>query len=240
MKLKLVTYNLHKGKNILGFKYCFKKLKTFLDAEEFDIGFFQEILGENINDSTIPKQIEELADAKWTTYSFARNSIVSNHEHGNLILSKFPITSFDICDLSLNKLEKRSALIAQIKMGETNYNFICTHLNLRQKDRIKQIDILIKFLKDNYDDETPTILAGDFNDWNGNVSKHLKKEAGFFTLPESEQLKTFPSLKPVLALDRFFFHKVKMENLSVRVPTDAKKYSDHLPLFCEIDIGGNN
>jgi endonuclease/exonuclease/phosphatase family metal-dependent hydrolase len=236
MLLKLVTYNLHKGKNILGFKYCFKELKKFLDREEFDIGFFQEILGENITDPSIPKQIESLADEKWTTYSFAKNSIVSNHEHGNLILSKYPILSFDICDLSLSKLEKRSALIAQIKIGEISYNFICTHLNLRQKDRYKQIDILLEFIKDNYDEDTPTILAGDINDWNGNVSQYIREKAGFFTLPEIEQLKTFPSLKPVLALDRFFFHKVKMEGLSMRVPSDAKKYSDHLPLFCEFTI----
>lgn len=235
MNLRVVTYNFHKGKNIWGKKFPLDQLKLFLENEDFDIGCFQEILGSHNFDNATIHQIESLADKRWPQYSFAKNSIVDNYEHGNCIISKYPIIDEVILNISVNKLEKRSALLALIDLGPTKINILCTHLNLLKKDRLKQVHLILNFLKtkkNNY----PLILAGDLNDWDGKISDILIKDGGFTQKIGGNFLKTFPSLYPILPLDRILYKDIKMLSLSVGTTQRYNLFSDHLPLFSVLEV----
>ena len=235
-ELKLVSYNLHKGKNFFGRSFGFDTLNSFLKMEQFDIGFFQEVLGDHQFDKTLPHQMELIADKKWHGHAFTRNSIVSNFDHGNSILSKHPIIEQKILNLTLHSLEKRSAIFVMLDLGSTSLACICTHLNLRQKDRIKQARLIIDFINNHIDKDTPLILAGDFNDWNGGISHLLETEGHLSSHSLTHQTKTFPSFMPFLALDRIYYRNIKSIDLYAGETKKFRSYSDHLPLFNTISF----
>jgi endonuclease/exonuclease/phosphatase family metal-dependent hydrolase len=236
MNLKLVSYNLHKGKNILGQDIVFDYLKDFIKTHEFDIGLFQEVLGNHQYNENIPHQIEKLADKKWHEYSFAKNSVVTDFDHGNSILSKFPILEEKVCDLTLNRFEKRCAVLTIIDLGTTKLACICTHLNLRQNDRLKQARMIIEFINKNVTNDIPIILGGDLNDWTGKVTKLLRDEGGFHTNTLTPPLKTFPSFFPLLPLDRLLFKNLVITKQLRGDPKEFRKLSDHLPIYCNIEV----
>lgn len=236
MQLKLLSYNLHKGKTLLGNPFNFFKLSRLLDETGYDIGLFQEVLGEG---SKAKCQVKELIDEHRPYFVFQQNSTVAKREHGNLIVSRYPILETQYVDLTLHRLEKRNAIIAKIKVQNQTIYFICTHLNLRQRDRTRQIQILLYFIKNNLDQTIPIILGGDFNDWNGTTTKRLLQAETFKSLTEKKQTKTFPAPFPLLALDRVFVSN--NDNISFETKTSMKfsLFSDHAPLFSKVRIGEN-
>jgi endonuclease/exonuclease/phosphatase family metal-dependent hydrolase len=172
-ELTAVSYNLHKGRTIMGRNFEFEGLQNILDHENFEIGFFQEVLGNHQSNQDLPHQLELLAGEKWHEYSFAKNSVVSNFEHGNAILSKYPIIEEKYLDLTLNPLEKRNAVYALIDIEGEKFAAICTHLNLFERQRKMQCNALIDFIKNEVPRDVPLILAGDFNDWRGSITRQL-------------------------------------------------------------------
>ncbi len=230
--IKFQSYNLHKGRDIFASQYSMLQLKEALKIEKVDIGCFQEVLGENLYEPDVEHQIELIADEVWKEYSFAKNSVVSKHEHGNAILSKYPIKDEKIIDLTLNIFEKRSAIITKIDYKGFSIYCINTHLNLREKDRIKQAQILLKSIKNFIPDNAPVIIGGDFNDWTGKIAC-LFKDNGFRI---SKELKTFPSFFPFLSLDRIMIKNCSFINEKRGDVKEHKNFSDHLPLLCEIEL----
>lgn len=239
IKLKVISYNLHKGRTIYGKRMAFDTLKQFLNDEQFDIGLFQEVLGHHQHNEDIEHQIELLADTKWHEYSFARNSIVANHDHGNSILSKYPILEEKILNLTLHDLEKRSAILTKIDVGPIHLNVICTHLNLLQKHRLEQARMVINFINENVPADEPVVLGGDLNDWNGTITKLFVQEGGFSTLPENLKVRTFPSFMPLLSLDRILFKNLNLIQLTRGDIKKYRRYSDHLPVFYTLDFSSH-
>ena len=44
---------------------------------------------------------EFLADTIWSQYAYGRNAVYDNGDHGNALLSKFPITHYENHDISI-------------------------------------------------------------------------------------------------------------------------------------------
>jgi len=232
----VVTYNLHKGKNFLGKSYNIHRLKEMLNEQSYDIGLFQEVLGNHRFDKNIASQINLLTDESWKEHSFAKNSIVNNFEHGNSITSRHTIVEERILDLTVNSFEKRSALLSLIDFDSFKVQCICTHLNLLQSDRIKQAKMLVNFIKNNEVEGIPIILGGDLNDRNGDITKLLITEAGFSTPKKEHLYPTFPSFLPFLGLDRILCKNIEVVTSEIGRSSKYKTYSDHLPLFYELEL----
>ena len=236
MLLKIVSYNLHKGRTVYGSNLEFKGLKDLLSRESFDIALVQEVLGHNSKNADYEHQMERLADMKWHEYAFAKNSVVSNFDHGNSILSKFPILEEKVLDLTLHKREKRSMILTTIDLGFTHLTCLCTHLNLLHKHRLEQAKLILEFMSKHVDRRSPVIFGGDFNDWDGSLTELFIDQGGFSPPPTSLRLKTFPSFFPFLSLDRILIKNMTFLESSIGEVKHYKKYSDHLPLFYTVDI----
>ena len=81
----------------------------------------------------------------------------------------------------------------------------------------------------------PTIVAGDFNDWRRRVSGPML-EAGFSEVFEAltgSPAKTFPSFKPMLAMDRIYVRGMKIH--SAQILHDWLRLSDHLGITAELE-----
>lgn len=245
MKIRILSYNIHKGFTIGNTDFILQQIRNAMREVNADVLFLQEVLGDH-NDSRcrIPDwetaiQFEYLADTTWPHFAYGKNAVYSEGHHGNAILSKFPIVEWTNRLISTNRFEQRGLLKARVMIPELEREIILanTHLDLTQGGRDQQARMIIDDLKK--DAETPWVLLGDFNDWNKKVAKKIESELNVveaFKTLHGKYPPTFPSLLPILSLDRVFLNKMKVIKAVTLKDGHWKKLSDHLPLYVEIEI----
>lgn len=232
MIVNCLTYNIHKGLNWNNSVHILPELKSFLQSLELDFVFLQEVAGKNEKllerfNTWVDNQYEYLADQVWKDYAYSRNAVYDHKDHGNAILSKYPIIKKEVFDLTLHKREMRALLFCEVETPHGNIDLYCTHLNLLHRHRKKQYQIINEIIKKN-SNKNPIILAGDLNDW-------FPRSENFFTEIQNtnsklkHNLKTYPHLLPLAQLDHFYTRRVESKELKVLTP--QVELSDHLPLF---------
>ncbi len=234
MKIKILTYNVHKLFDITGRKYFLSTLKEILSEMDLDMVFLQEIPGflhQKVQEDFDSDPLEHLADTLWEHFVYGKNAITSAGDHGNAILSKFPFLKSENHNISNHPLEQRGFLYGVTRINGVELAVGCTHLDLTAVGRRRQIAKIGNVLKDADHKDLPFIFCGDFNDWNGQTSKLVKK-MGFEGAP-GLTFPTYPSFLPLLSLDRVFFRNIQCSKLEVLSGDQWKKLSDHLPMYAE-------
>jgi endonuclease/exonuclease/phosphatase family metal-dependent hydrolase len=245
MKLRVLSYNIHKGFDWNNRNYFLREIKELIAASEADLVFLQEVIGENKEyreSGLIDSQFEFLADSMWQHFAYAKNAVYDHGHHGNLILSKYPITGWENMNVSTNRFENRGLLISQIEIpGFKSEKFyaVCAHLDLLQRGRSLQYQMIKGKLESlNLAEDTPLIVAGDFNDWNKQATRTFEEQLGMteaYRNLNNRFARTFPAGMPVLTLDRIYVKNLNVvESRIWRSPT-GQHFSDHLPLFCEVE-----
>lgn len=252
MILKILSYNIHKGFDWRNQKYFLHEMKEFIRSSEADIVFLQEVVGKNLKYAErgmVDSQFEFLADELWPHFSYGRNAVYDHGHHGNLILSKFPIESFENIDISTNSWEKRGLLICKIilpdskEMKDQFFYAACSHLNLMHTGRVLQYQQIKKEILERNHNDAPFIIAGDFNDWNKKGSRVFENDLQMYDVHKStygKYAKTFPAIYPMLCLDRIYVKKVTINKVLILETQQFHKslahLSDHLPLYCEVEV----
>ncbi|MCP5144402.1 MAG: endonuclease/exonuclease/phosphatase family protein [Gammaproteobacteria bacterium] len=235
MDIRILSFNIHKGRSPYLRRLVLDGIRDVMRALGPDIVFLQEVSGGS------EKQFEFLADQFWHHYAYGRNAVYASGDHGNVIMSKFPIVQWANTDLSTNPFERRGLLNAVIEIPgkAAGLHVACTHLDLLERNRMKQLARIVHVLKAVCPTDEPAVLAGDFNDWTGRVSAMLAKHAGMdeiATLLGLPPLKTFPSLLPVLPLDRILVQGMAVRDVSVVRSTGRSGLSDHLPVVATVTL----
>jgi len=240
--IKVLSYNIHKGFSIANRNFVLKNIKDSIKSLEPDIIFLQEVVGSHKSDKHIIEdwptkaQFEYLASELYEYYVYGRNAIYSKGDHGNAILSKLPVIYSENINISTNRLEKRGILHSIIKSENKNIHTFCLHLNLLESGRKIQINKLKEVVEDKVKDNSPIIIAGDFNDWrirvSGELEKSLDLKDAYFDF-YGEYAKTFPSTRPFLCLDRIYYKNIFLEHIET---LKWKKLSDHLALFAHFTL----
>lgn len=244
MRLKVLSYNIHKGFNWSNSKLTIEAIKETLHATDAELVFLQEVVGENLlhekkHQAWRNDQFEYLADQRWSEFAYAKNAVYENRHHGNAILSKYPIKRNEQINISTNKYEQRGVLFCEIETPSGLLHAYCVHLNLLHKSRIKQYEMLSNIIKEKSSSKTPVIIAGDFNDWNQKASMKLEKQEGFLEAHKvihNVYPKTFPAQLPILSLDRMYLRGLTPQIASVLKEKHWKSLSDHAPLYVEASI----
>lgn len=244
MKLKVLSFNIHKGFNWNNTVPTLEKLKSFLEMQNPDIVFLQEVVGENkVFDkkfsSWMSNQFEFLADSIWKEYAYAKNAVYDGRHHGNVILSKFPIVNQRQLNISTNRFEQRGILHCEIDAFNKKIHCYNVHLNLTHFGRKKQYQAIKNIINEEQDLNSPIILAGDFNDWNKRASENLIHELNLteaFKKTHADYAKTFPALYPLFSLDRIYTKNIKVTLAEIPNSVIAKNLSDHLPIFIEGEL----
>ncbi len=237
-QLCILTYNIHKGFRITGWTYILDELREAIRSSGADIVFLQEVLGQHV-DIKETNQYEYLADSIWSHFSYGKNALYDEGHHGNAILSKFPILVEDNLDISTNTLERRGVLYGRIALPNStrSIHLFCTHLNLFENSRKYQLKKLAEFVQSRTDHADPLIIAGDFNDWSETASEELMGALGVTETSlhlHGRHAKTFPSILPVLPLDRIYVRNLKTISSEVLFQNHRTKLSDHLPIRSKI------
>lgn len=245
MHLQLLSFNIHKGYSMRKQRYVLDQLREALHELAPDIVLLQEIKGQHPRQQLhavadpIASQFEFLADQLWPHYAYGCNSVHHDGDHGNAILSKYPIFEHQNLDISTNPLERRGLLhaVAELPDGH-DLHLLCTHLNLRERGRAKQVRQIGEYLKSTIPPQMPVVLAGDFNDWRQNICRVVGRQHGLHDLHHlltGARAKTFPSFRPVLPLDRIYVSGLKPLNARVLEEPPWTTLSDHLALFGEVE-----
>ena len=245
--LTVMTVNIHKGFTSFNRKFILPELRDAVRKVGADVVFLQEVLGTHeehgrkIEEWPDAPHYEFLADSIWPQYAYGKNMVYPKGHHGNAVMSKFPIVHYQNHDVSIAGPEKRGLLhcVLRVPGHVMDVHAICVHLGLAENHRQQQLDLLCAMIRSEVPDNAPLVVAGDFNDWRRRAHDVLWQEVGLrevFVSAYGEAAKTFPSIFPVLSLDRIY-----VRNCSVHLPVVLPRkpwahLSDHAPLVAEIHL----
>ena len=238
MKLRVLSYNIHKGIGGVDRKYAPDRTIATISHYAPDVVLLQEV-DEAVKRSSHHKQVELFGDALGMPYRafFANVDVRGGGSYGNAVLSRFPIVTAHNHDLTVSFKKRRSVIAAEIRIRhdsiDRTIHVFNMHLGLAEYERRRQ---LVSFLEcrpfANLSHETPVILGGDFNDVWGGLGEVLIPAGfrGWETPP-----RTFPAWAPMRALDSIYVRgaaallELKRGDIEV-----AKRASDHRPLIADI------
>src|SRR4051812_49103388 len=107
MKIRVLSYNIHKGYSPLNRKFILNEVKEALRELNADIVFLQEISGQDLSKPSQldgwpdNNQFEFLADEVWPHHAYGRNAIADSRHYGNAILSRFPIVEYENINITV-------------------------------------------------------------------------------------------------------------------------------------------
>ena len=245
--LTVMTVNIHKGFTALNRRFILPELRDAVRKVGADVVFLQEVLGSHqrhqrrFNHFPPGPHYEFLADSIWPQYAYGKNVAYPHGDHGNAVMSKFPIVHFQNHDVSIHGPEKRGMLhcVLRVPAQALDVHVVCVHLGLAESHRQQQLELLCRMVRSEVPDNAPLIVAGDFNDWRRRAHEILEREVGLrevFVNAYGQAAKTFPAIFPILSLDRIY-----VRNASVHLPVVLPRkpwshLSDHAPLVAEIHI----
>lgn len=224
--LRIATYNIHScvGNDR---KYDPFRILAVLKEIDADIVALQEVGGYPANGGEqIDFFAEQLGMSAVTGLYLRRRRV----QFGNALLARGDIRVTDQINLSVSRLEPRSAIDAVIETRNGSLRVIATHLGLLPRDRRRQIDLLAAVLKLRI--ASLTVLMGDFNVF-GRERKVLHRIGAPHPLPV---LRSFPSRRPLMSLDRLWtIPNGNLLHLALHRTPLSVMASDHLPLVGEVD-----
>lgn len=163
-------------------------------------------------------------------YGIGAKSVQSaDGEYGQMLLSRWPLDSTEVHDISWPEREPRRAIRAAVTSPMGPFCVVATHLGLAMRERGVQTRKLLELAGEG---DHATLLLGDFNDWVWAGSVRRKLAAA---MPSRTRHRTFPSHWPLLYLDRIY---CRAPGVIVRSWTDpsARAVSDHLAVIADVRI----
>jgi len=243
-KLRILTLNMHKGFTLFNRNFVLHELRDAVQSVSADIVFLQEVHGSHqqhsLRHANWPEksQYEFLADSMWTEYSYGPNAVYPQGDHGNALLSKFPILRYQNIDVSIGKIEQRGLLYSVLNIpGHGEVHTVCLHLGLRESHRQEQLLMLCQLIE-SLPNNAPIIVAGDFNDWRKRADRILKSYGmeEVFMSAFGAHAKSYPTRWPMLSLDRIYLKNATAINPKALTQRPWSHLSDHAPLIVEVEL----
>lgn len=244
----MLTVNAHKGFTFFNRRFILHELRDAVRDVGADIVFLQEVHGSHAEHARRhpnwpdAPQYEFLADTIWRAYAYGRNCVYPAGDHGNALLSKFPIKRYENRDVSIAGPEKRGLLHCVLSLpgaAEREVHAVCVHLGLQETHRRHQIELLCRMVREEVPADAPLLIAGDFNDWRVRVHDILVRSAGLeevFAASRGRTARTFPARLPLLSLDRIYVRNVR-EHRPLNIGRRPwSRLSDHAPLAAEVMV----
>ena len=239
--LRIATYNIHKGVQGLGpaQRLEIHNLGHAVEQLDADIVCLQEVRRFHRRQArrfshwpTMP-QAEFLAPMGYSVV-YRTNAVTRHGEHGNALLSRWPVLSHQHEDVSDHRLEQRGLLHVVVRWEQQPVHVIVVHLGLFAGSRMRQIEQLKRFVQREIPHDAPLVVAGDFNDWGG----HLAKPLAFAGLKAHHglPLPTFPSRLPLVQLDYIYARGLQIQRSFTPQGPIWGRMSDHLPLVSEFRV----
>lgn len=236
---RIITYNIRKGKGH-GRRgaVMMEELGGALSSHDPDILVCQEVFH---CARTGASQTVELADALSLHGYYGGNKHRNVGHHGNSTFTRRDAQHHRNHDLSTNPVERRGVLHVKLRAGDSTLHVFNAHLGLngfQRRAQIRQIDSLVR---EECDPGDPLLLAGDFNDWRGQLDRHIVADLGFhnvFAEHDRAAIRTYPATRPVVNLDRIYVRNLRVRDAGRLHGEPWSTLSDHLPLWADLQVEG--
>lgn len=250
LRFTVATYNIHKGFSQLKQRVMIHELRERLRGLGADIVFLQEVSHTHDRHASRYRewpgrpQHEFIADAFWREVAYGRNAVYRHGNHGNALLSRFPMLSQENLDISAHLFESRGLLHCVIALGDDRTRLHCmnVHLGLFERGRQRQIHALVNRIEATVPRSAPLIIAGDFNDWRSKGDRTLTDALNLVEVFEEftgRPARTYPSLLPVFRLDRIYARGLDVVDAKIHYVTAGARMSDHAALAATFALAPN-
>lgn len=155
--------------------------------------------------------------------------------HGNALLVRPSIAITSAARITLPAVEPRGAISADLRLpGGAAIRVVAAHLDLSGIRRRQQARAILADLGRRR--PLPTLVLGDFNEWQGPLGCLHLFAAGFAQAPTEA---SFPARRPVARLDRIMASRaLRVGQCGVHRSPAARIASDHLPIWAVIEGAG--
>lgn len=230
MTLKIMSYNIHSGVGVDGVQ-DYDRIGRFLAEQGADVVLLQEV-----DTRSLPGFPEEHMEALCAGDHFrllpSPAVYTSDGWFGNGVLTRFPAVFSQSIDVSQVGRQPRNIQEVIVNTDEGLLYLLNTHKGLRAIERREQINRLGRHLQNAR--AIPTVVGGDFNEWQLLSPRLHKLNEILVPLALSA---TFPTAWPVFRLDRFWVDPGTMVMSTQVVKTaESRVYSDHYPIELVIDL----
>jgi endonuclease/exonuclease/phosphatase family metal-dependent hydrolase len=238
---RVATYNIHKGVQGLGpvRRLEIHNIGHAVEQLDADVICLQEVRKVHAREEQYFTRWPELPQADFLAPEgyqavYQTNARTKHGEHGNALLSRWPVVSHGHEDMSDHRFEQRGLLHVEVAVHRRVVHVIVLHLGLIPGSRVRQIEQLGLFIQREIPRKAPVIVAGDLNDWGGKLRPAMRA-LGFADHVGDRQM-TYPSRLPLAQLDYVYCRGLKPVGVEVPRGRIWWRMSDHLPLIAEFKL----
>jgi endonuclease/exonuclease/phosphatase family metal-dependent hydrolase len=235
---RVATYNIHKGVQGVGpaRRLEIHNIGHAVEQLDADVVCLQEVRKVHRTEEKYFKRWPELPQADFLAPQgyesvYKTNAVTKHGEHGNALLSRWPVVTHQHEDMSDHRLEQRGLLHVELQVQDRLVHVIVVHLGLIPASRVRQVTQLLDFIAREVPPQAPVLVAGDFNDWGARVGRMM--HAGGLTEWSQAKVPTYPSRLPMAQLDHVYARGLRPAGLMVPHGRIWRQMSDHLPLVAE-------
>lgn len=239
--LRVATYNIHKGVQGVGPRRRLEihNLGHAVEQLDADIVCLQEVRKVHRRQQQHFAQWPELPQAEFLAPEgyeavYQTNAFTRHGEHGNALLTRWPVQGHAHEDMSDHRFEQRGLLHVQVEVEGRTVHVIVLHLGLISASRSRQIAQLQRFIAREIPAHAPLLVAGDFNDWSARLRPAMQA-LGLRDF-EGERLATYPARLPLAQLDYVYARGLRPTGVEIPRGRIWWRMSDHLPLIAEFSL----
>lgn len=239
--LRVATYNIHKGVQGVGPRRRLEIHNLGLAVEQIDadIVCLQEVRKMHRREAQHFTRWPALAQAEFLAPEgyeavYQTNAFTRFGEHGNALLSRWPVIDHQHEDMSDHRFEQRGLLHVEVSVDGRTIHVIVVHLGLIPASRTRQVAQIKRFIEREVPAQAPLLVAGDFNDWGVQINR-MMGAVDLIAFGNGRNA-TYPSRLPVVQFDHIYSRGLKPLGLLIPHGRAWWRMSDHLPLIAEFEI----
>ncbi len=237
--LRVATWNIHKGVQGLG---PAKRLEIHnmghaIEQLDADLVCLQEVRRFNHREArrfarwpSLP-QDQFLAPLGYEAV-YHTNAYTRHGEHGNALLTRWPVLNVRHEDISDHRFEQRGLLHVEVAVEMQRVHVLVVHLGLVPMSRLRQVQQILDYIQREVPAHESVVMAGDFNDWGLRTTRLLLQQA--WCQPPGLTIKTYPASMPLVQLDRVFARGLRPLHQWTPHGPIWRRMSDHLPLVADL------
>jgi endonuclease/exonuclease/phosphatase family metal-dependent hydrolase len=236
--LRIATYNIHKGVQGIGPRRRLEihNIGHAVEQLDADIVCLQEVRKVHRLQEQYFTRWPELPQADFLAPEgyeavYRTNAVTRHGEHGNALLSRWPVLSHWHEDMSDHRFEQRGLLHVEVLIHGRPLHVIVIHFGLIPASRLRQAAHLGRYIAREVPPDAPVVVAGDFNDWGNRVMQAMN--ANGLHSADTVRCPTYPSRLPVVQLDHVYARGLQPAHLHVPRGRIWSQMSDHLPLIAD-------
>jgi endonuclease/exonuclease/phosphatase family metal-dependent hydrolase len=225
--IRVITYNLHKGVGRGGRQTLIAAVDALQQCAP-DVLACQEVFHPPTGQRGQSDQIRKLLNH---AHVFAPNTFYRRGCHGNATFTSLAVLAHANIDVTESYFERRGILRTRLRHQDGELELLNVHFSLTRRQRERQWAKLASTVLQASD--VPVLVCGDFNDWSADLDRKAMRTGllhnALWTLPKPAR-RTFPSRRPLLALDRIYFRGLRLLAIDVLRGPPWSALSDHLPV----------